>query len=102
MSSRTQTVFHDCWKTYKYCMFHVVSSCLRMLTRGSIYSRAAFISLSASNCAAFIRGRRLFEGGVYSRKYGKPNTKLQMVPQRTQRACGRCEYGEALMGTVPI
>ena len=32
----------------------------RMLTRRGVYSRAAFISLSASNCAAFIRGRRLF------------------------------------------
>ena len=42
----------------------------RMLTRRGVYSRAAFISLSASNCAAVIRGRRLFEGGVYSRKYG--------------------------------
>ena len=31
-----------------------------MLTRRGVYSRAAFISLSASNCAAFIRGRRLF------------------------------------------
>ena len=41
-----------------------------MLTRRGVYSRAAFISLSASNCAAFIRGRCLFEGGVYSRKYG--------------------------------
>ena len=40
-----------------------------MLTRRGVYSRAAFISLSASNCAAFIRGRRLFEGGVYSRNY---------------------------------
>ena len=39
---------------------------LRMTRRG-VYSRAAFISLSASKCAAFIRGRRLFEGGVYSR-----------------------------------
>ena len=42
-----------------------------MQIRRGVYSRAAFISLSASNCAAFIRGRRLFEGGVYSRKYGK-------------------------------
>ena len=41
-----------------------------VLIRRGVYSRAAFISLSASNCAAFIRGRRLFEGGVYSRKYG--------------------------------
>ena len=32
----------------------------RMLTRRGVYSRAAFISLSASNCAAFIRGRCLF------------------------------------------
>ena len=41
-----------------------------MQIRRGVYSRAAFISLSASNCAALIRGRRLFEGGVYSRKYG--------------------------------
>ena len=41
-----------------------------VLIRRGVYSRAAFISLSASNCAAFIRGRRLFEGGVYLRKYG--------------------------------
>ena len=39
----------------------------QVLTRRGVYSRAAFISHSASNCAAFIRGRRLFEGGVYSR-----------------------------------
>ena len=31
-----------------------------LLTRHGIYSRAEFISLSASNCAAFIQGRRLF------------------------------------------
>ena len=42
----------------------------QMQIRRGVYSRAAFISLSASNCAALIRGRRLFEGGVYSRKYG--------------------------------
>ena len=50
----------DCWKTYK--VFHVASlhrHTLRMLTRCGVYSRAAFISLSASNCAAFIQGRRL-------------------------------------------
>ena len=29
-----------------------------------VYSRAAFISLSALEGAAFIRGRRLFKGGV--------------------------------------
>ena len=43
----------------------------QMQIRRGVYSRAAFISLSASNCAALIRGRRLFEGGVYSRKYGR-------------------------------
>ena len=32
----------------------------------SYYSRAAFISLGAPDCAATIRGRRLIEGGVYS------------------------------------
>ena len=42
----------------------------QMQIRRGVYSRAAFISLSAFNCAALIRGRRLFEGGVYSRKYG--------------------------------
>ena len=41
-----------------------------LICRG-VYSRAVFISLSASNCAAFIRGRHLFEGGVYSWKYGR-------------------------------
>ena len=45
----------------------------QMQIRRGVYSRAAFISLSASNCAALIRGRRLFEGGVYSRKYGMYN-----------------------------
>ena len=32
----------------------------------------------------------------------KPNTKLQMVPPRTRRACGQRGYGEAVMVTVPI
>ena len=32
--------------------------------------RAAFIRLKDDIRAAFIRGRRLFEGGVYIRKYG--------------------------------
>ena len=34
------------------------------------YSRAAFISFRASNCAATIQGQGLFEGGVYSKKCG--------------------------------
>ena len=56
----------DCRKTY------VVSSYFaHVLTRRGVYSRAAFISLSAFNCAVFIQGQRLFEDGVYSRKYGK-------------------------------
>ena len=58
-----------------------------MLTRRGVYSRAAFISLSASNCAAFIRGRRLFEGGVYSWKYGS------LVPRpSTPPAFDRFQY----------
>ena len=40
-----------------------------------VYSRAAFNNIFACPCgvysrAAFIRGRRLFEGGVYSSNYG--------------------------------
>ena len=35
-----------------------------------VYMRAAFIRLKDDIRAAFIRGRRLFEGGVYIRKYG--------------------------------
>ena len=37
--------------------------------RYGVYSRAVFISLERGICAAFIRGQRLLEGGVYSRKY---------------------------------
>ena len=36
-------------------------------TSRSYYSRVVFISLRASDCAATIRGRRLFEGGDYLR-----------------------------------
>ena len=32
----------------------------------------------------------------------KPNTKLQMVPPWTQRACGQCGHGEALMAMVAV
>ena len=35
-----------------------------------VYMRAAFITLMDDIRAAFIRGRHLFEGGVYIRKYG--------------------------------
>ena len=57
--------------TYVYVLRHrSYFAHVHLLTRRGVYSRAAFISLSASDCAAFIRGRRLFEGGVYSRKYG--------------------------------
>ena len=35
-----------------------------------IYMRAAFITLTDDIRAVFIRGWRLFEGGVYIRKYG--------------------------------
>ena len=56
-------------RTYVYVL-RLSSYFAHVLTRRGIYSRAAFISLSTSNCAAFIRGRRLFEGGVNSRKYG--------------------------------
>ena len=41
-------------------VFVVSSYFAHVLTCRGIYSRVAFISLSASNCAAFIRGRRLF------------------------------------------
>ena len=45
--------------TYVYVL-RLSSYFAHVLTRRGVYSRAAFISLSASNCAAFIRGRRLF------------------------------------------
>ena len=49
---------------------HVVSSYIaHVLIRRGIYLRAAFISLSASNCAAFIQGRRLFAEIRYSLTY---------------------------------
>ena len=56
--------FHDCWIEVSVLYRHTLST--DVLTRRSVYSRAAFISLSSSDCAALI----LFEGGVYSRKYG--------------------------------
>jgi len=40
-----------------YFFAHVHS---QIVAARGVYSRAAFISLSASNCAASIRGRRLF------------------------------------------
>ena len=49
---------------------HVVSSYFAHANQPRRLFEGAFISLSASNSAAFIRGRRLFEGGIYSRKYG--------------------------------
>ena len=61
-SSRTQTVFHNCWKTYKVSTLYHHTLC--MLTRHGVYSRAAFIALSTS---AFIRGRRLFAEIQYFR-----------------------------------
>ena len=39
-------------------------------SRRSYYSRVVFISLRVTDCASTIRGRWLFEGGVYSKKYG--------------------------------
>ena len=60
-----------------------------MLTRRGVYSRAAFISLSASNCAAFIRGRRLFEGGVYSRKYVSVILKKTRTQAASSSSSGR-------------
>ena len=63
----------DCLPRLLECCIYVSSYFAHVLTRRGVYSRAAFISLSASNYAAFIQGRRLFKGGVYSRKYGLPN-----------------------------
>ena len=54
-SSRTQTVFHDCCKTYHV----VVILCARANLPRRLFE-GGVISLSASNCAAFIRGRRQF------------------------------------------
>ena len=42
------------------------SCACRVHTSHSYYSRAAFVSLRASDCAATVRGRRPFEGGGYS------------------------------------
>ena len=52
-------------RTYVYVL-ETRSYFAHVLTRRGVYSRAAFISLSASNCAAFIRGRRLFAEIRYS------------------------------------
>ena len=43
-------------------------------TSHSYYLRVVFILLRASNCAATIRGQRLFEGGVYLTKYNSIKT----------------------------
>ena len=55
-SSRTRTVLLEDVQSVPRCIIRTS----RMLTRRGVHSRAVFISLSASNCAAFIRGRRLF------------------------------------------
>ena len=71
-----ETVLDDCQLARLRIIEHVYLSHRTFCSRAQpnsgrgIYSRAAFISLSVSNCAVSIRGRRLFEGGVYSRKYG--------------------------------
>lgn len=46
----------------------------------SYYSRAAFISFGASDCAATIRLRLLFEGGIYSKKSRYPKAFIQQPP----------------------
>ena len=51
----------DCLPRLNVGMLQLQSSYFaHVLTRRGVYSRAAFISLSTSNCAAFIRGQRLF------------------------------------------
>ena len=59
-SSKTQTSM-TVGRHTKHPRWNVVSSYFaHVLTCRGVYSRAAFISLSASNCVAFIQGRRLF------------------------------------------
>ena len=43
-----------------------------------VYSRAVFNNIFACP-AALIRGRRLFEGGVYSSNYGKRTSVFRLV-----------------------
>ena len=55
---------------------NTVRNCSHMCACGAYssygyYLRAAFVSLRASDCAATIRGQRLFEGGVCSKKYSR-------------------------------
>ena len=58
------------------------------------YSRAVFISLRAPDCAATIRGRQLFEGGVYSKKYGTSEwedwMKSECASMHEQGSLGAC------------
>ena len=112
--------FHDCWKTDKVevhvrglvprllpsCLLHFYTACdkklgrslgtrlhvrtsyfAHVLTRRCVYSRVVFISL---NCAAFIRGWHLFEGGVYSRKYGNHRSRQIVHPACTIASSNPC------------
>ena len=51
----------------------IIRKCLRVLrtvAATTVHSRAVFMFLRARDCAATFRGLRVFEGGVYSKKYG--------------------------------
>ena len=65
-------------RTYVYVLC-LSSYFVHVLTHRGVYSRAAFISLSASNCAAFIQGRRLFTEIRYATSQLEPE---EIVKQR--------------------
>ena len=50
--------------------------------------RAAFVRHTDNICAAFIRGRRLFEGGVYIRKYGMLHARFSLQGMATHYTRG--------------
>ena len=64
-----------------------VCTCAAYTSHG-YYSRAVFISLRSSECAAAIRGWQLFENGVYLKKYGLYSmNSIHMHPEFLSQVC---------------
>ena len=65
------------------------------------YSRVAFISLRASECAATIQGQWLFEGGIYSKKYCRLSTSTCITVKSRPSAHGCSQLKPKKLGVAP-